>query len=408
MDRRMWAARRKPVVALICGTRPEAIKLAPVATALAASGWAQPVLAATGQHGDVVHEVLDLFGLHADHAVPAAVRTESVAELSARMLGELDALLSHVEADLVIVQGDTASTLAGAMAGFFRRVPVAHVEAGLRTGDLDAPFPEEGNRRLVSQVTALHLAPTAGARANLLADGIAADKIVITGNTVIDALLAARAAACPYDDPQLEAIDAAGRPLVVVTAHRRESWGAPIGRIGHAVRRLAALHPDCDFVVAAHMNPAVREVLEPALRSCRNVYLPGPVAYGPFARLIGRASLLVTDSGGIQEEASALGLPVLVTRDTTERTESLDHGVARLVGTDEATIVSAATRLLKDPQAYADMARVVHPYGDGFAAERVVAACAWLLGHGLRPSDFVAPEFSASPSPVPMIRKVPA
>jgi UDP-N-acetylglucosamine 2-epimerase (non-hydrolysing) len=380
-----------PVVALLFGTRPEAIKLAPVAGALAASGWASPVLIATGQHRSVVREALALFGLAADHELAPGPGGEPVAALSARLLHAADTVLARVQPDLVVVQGDTASTLAGALAGFFRGVPVAHVEAGLRTGDLAAPFPEEGNRRLVSQVAALHLAPTAAARANLAADGISGDRVVLTGNTVIDALHAAAAAAVPYGDERLEVFDAADRPLVVVTAHRRESWGEPIGRIGRAVARLAWRNPDCHFVVAAHMNPAVRDVLEERLGDCPNAYLPGPVAYGPFARLLGRATLVVTDSGGIQEEASAFGLPVLVTRETTERTESLDAGVARLVGTDEDTIVAAVSELLDDRYAHAVMSRVVYPYGDGTAGERVSAACAWLLGLGQRPHDLIPP-----------------
>ncbi len=384
-----------PVVALVAGTRPEAIKLAPVAKALQAAGSATPLIIATGQHGDVVREVFDLFDLQADRELPAAAAPESLAGLSARLLAELDRVLADTAPDLVVVQGDTASTLAGALAGFFRRIPVAHVEAGLRTGDLDAPFPEEGNRRLVSQIAALHLAPTAGAGANLLADGVSAERIVVTGNTVIDALLAARDAACPYDDETLEAVHASDRPVVVVTAHRRESWGEPIRRIGHAVGRLAWLQPDTHFVVAAHMNPAVRGVLEQALRGCPNVYLPGPIAYGPFARLLARATLVITDSGGIQEEASAFGLPVLVTREITERAESLQAGVASLVGTDEDVIVASASHLLTDRQAHAAMSRVVYPYGDGTAGSRVAEACSWALGLGSRPMDFVSPSNSS-------------
>ncbi|MEP6697340.1 MAG: UDP-N-acetylglucosamine 2-epimerase (non-hydrolyzing), partial [Pseudonocardiales bacterium] len=339
------------------------------------------------QHGDVVREALSLFDLKADHELSPGPRTESLGGLSARLLRKADSLLARLNPDLVVIQGDTASTLAGALAGFFRGVPVAHVEAGLRTGDLAAPFPEEGNRRLVSQVASLHLAPTAAARANLAGEGILGARVVLTGNTVIDALLAASAAAVPYDDEALEAFDASDRPLVVVTAHRRESWGEPIGHIGRAIARLAWRNPDHRFVVAAHMNPAVRDVLEEHFLGCPNTYLPGPIAYGPFTRLLRRATLVVTDSGGIQEEASAFGLPVLVTRETTERTESLDAGVARLVGTDEDTIVSAVSELIDDRQAYAAMARVVHPYGDGAAGERSAAACAWLLGLGDRPQD---------------------
>jgi len=378
-------------VALVIGTRPEAIKLAPVAVALAESGWARPSIVTTGQHGDVVRETLSLFDLKAEVELTAATQSGGLAALNAGLLLDIDGAFDALQPALVVVQGDTASTLAGAQAAFFRQVPVAHVEAGLRTGDLALPFPEEANRRMVSQLTSLHLAPTVTAVDNLRREDVAAADIVLTGNTVVDALMQARDLGAPYDDADLEALDASGAPVVLVTAHRRESWGEPIRQVGRAVARLSTAYPHHAFVVAAHMNPAVRDVVEHEVRGCPNVYLPGPIGYGPFVRLLARSELVITDSGGIQEEAPAFGVPVLVTRDVTERIESIDAGVARLVGTDQDIIVSSASRLLSEPAAYNAMAKATNPYGDGRAAQRVTDSCGWLLGLRPRPNDFTPP-----------------
>lgn len=378
----------RQTVALVVGTRPEAIKLAPVAVALAESGWARPSIITTGQHGDVVRETLTLFDLKAEIELTTSACSGGLAALYAGLLTDIDEAFDRIQPALVVVQGDTASTLAGAQAAFFRRIPVAHVEAGLRTGNLALPFPEEANRRMVSQLTRLHLAPTAAAVDNLRRENTASADIVLTGNTVVDALLKARDLRASYDDADLEALDASGAPLVLVTAHRRESWGEPIRRIGRAVARLSRSYPGCGFVVAAHMNPAVRDVVEDEVRGCTNVHLPGPISYGPFVRLLSRATLVITDSGGIQEEAPAFGVPVLVTRDVTERTESIQAGVARLVGTGEESIVDSASRLLSDRAAHSSMAKAANPYGDGQAAQRVADSCGWLLGHRARPNDF--------------------
>lgn len=379
-------------IAVLLGTRPEAIKLAPVVVALREGGWAHVTVVVTGQHERaVIDEVLGLFGLDVDIDLAVPRVDGGVAELTASLLRSLDSALAAVRPDLIVVQGDTATTLCGALAGFFRRIPVAHVEAGLRTHDLTAPFPEEGNRRLVGQIAALHLAPTVAAATNLFREGAPAETVVLTGNTVIDALRTAGARRCPYGSADLERLDASDSRVVVVTAHRRESWGEPIRRVGAAVARLADLHPDVEIVLAAHMNPAVRGVLETAVGHRPNVLMPGPMAYGPFARLLARAHLVVTDSGGIQEEAPAFGIPVLVTRETTERTESIDAGVARLVGTDTEVIVAAAHGLLTDPAAYRRMAHAVNPYGDGRAARRCADAAGWLLGNAERPRDFAPP-----------------
>lgn len=377
-------------VALVIGTRPEAIKLAPVAIALAETGWARPSIITTGQHGDVVRQTLDLFDLKAEIEMSDSAQTGGLAQLNARLLTDIDRALEGTKPGVVVVQGDTASTLAGAQAAFFRRIPVAHVEAGLRTGDLALPFPEEANRRMVTQLAAVHLAPTAAAVSNLLQENVAPAGVILTGNTVVDALLRARDLQAPYDDAALEELDATRTPLVLVTAHRRESWGEPIRQIGHAVAQLARGYPRIGFVVAAHMNPAVRGVLELEVRGCPNVVLPGPIGYGPFVRLIARATLVITDSGGIQEEAPAFGVPVLVTREVTERMESIEAGVAKLVGTDAELIIEQTSRLLDDPAAYDAMAKATNPYGDGRAAQRVARVCGWLLGRCPRPDDYTA------------------
>lgn len=380
-------------VAVVVGTRPEAVKLAPVVRELKREWWALPVVVATGQHGAVVRETLACFGLRAQTELRPPSGAQTVTELTAGLLSELGKGLSAPAADAVVVQGDTSSALAGAMAGFFSSVPVVHVEAGLRSGDPRSPFPEEAHRRMIAEVSDLHLAPTRAARRNLLAQGVAADRIVVTGNTVIDAVVSASrrpqavrnpASAFPHTERD-------STPLVLVTAHRRENWGAPIRRIGQAVATLSHHYPEVSFVVAAHMNPLVRTALEESLRDRPNVHLPGPVPYDVFARLLARSLLAITDSGGIQEEAAAFGLPVLVTRDNTERTEGIDSGLARLVGTQESEIVAAAEKefaregaLSGDPDRSFPLR---NPYGDGRAARRCAAACGWLLGLAPRPRD---------------------
>jgi UDP-N-acetylglucosamine 2-epimerase (non-hydrolysing) len=339
----------------------------------------------TGQHGEVVAETLRLLGVKAEHELVLERGGDSVAELQARLLQDLAGTIATTAPDLVLVQGDTASALAGAMAGFFAQVPVAHVEAGLRSGDLAAPFPEEGNRRLIGQISALHLAPTILAAENLRTEGIPAERIVLTGNTVVDAIRAVVDRRLSYQDARLESIDAGDAPVVVATAHRRESWGEPMRRIGRAVARIAREMPATSVVVAAHMNSSVRRTLELELGAQPNVYLPGPIPYGPFVRLMARADLLITDSGGIQEEGAALGIPVVVTREVTERMEGVDAGLAVLVGSDVTKIVAESRRLLKSRDPHAAQR---NPYGDGRASERVVDACGWVLGHCEKSADF--------------------
>ncbi|MEU7227153.1 non-hydrolyzing UDP-N-acetylglucosamine 2-epimerase [Streptomyces chrestomyceticus] len=392
-------------IAIVVGTRPEAVKLAPVVRELQRTRWAEPAVLTTGQHGTVVRNTLACFGLRPEVEIeldpPAGTGGTTgagpVAELTAGLLSSLGSRLRATDVHAVLVQGDTSSALAGAMAAFFAKIPVVHVEAGLRSGDARSPFPEEAHRRMIAELSALHLAPTRAARRNLRAQGVAADRIVVTGNTVIDAVVAASRNPCHRTFPELREIEQDSAPLVVVTAHRRENWGEPIRRVGRAVAVLSRQYPDVTFVVAAHMNPSVRTAIEESLRDRPNVRLPGPVPYDAFARLLSRSVLAITDSGGIQEEAAAFGLPVLVTRDNTERTEGIDSGLARLVGTDETEIVAATEKefaregVLDARKPDLPFPRP-NPYGDGRAARRCAAACGWLLGRAPRPPDLTDQE----------------
>ncbi|MGW1070926.1 non-hydrolyzing UDP-N-acetylglucosamine 2-epimerase [Streptomyces aureus] len=385
-------------IACIIGTRPEAVKMAPVVLELCKQPWADPVIVTTGQHGPVVEEVLDCFGLRADIALTPPRPSRSLPMLTAQLLQEVDGCLRTSQWRAVVVQGDTTSALAGSLAGFLSALPVVHVEAGLRSGNLRNPFPEEAHRRMIAQVSALHLAPTRLAEANLQKDGLPGEATMVTGNTVIDAVVLAGRSPAAARDPLVRRTEELGAPLVVVTAHRRENWGAPIRRICRAVAELSRRHRELTFLVAAHMNPVVRSTVETALRGLPNVLLPGPVAYAPFSRLLSRARLVITDSGGIQEEAAAFGLPVLVTRENTERIEGLQQRMARLVGTRETDIVAAAEdELARDHRNTGDCDQpqpYPNPYGDGRAGERCAAACGWLLGHASRPAEWQPAEFA--------------
>jgi UDP-N-acetylglucosamine 2-epimerase (non-hydrolysing) len=369
-----------PEVHLIAGTRPEAIKLAPVVAAMRAAGRVTPVLVASGQHPTMVVQALDAFEQTPDVVLEIERATGSQPELLTEMIRRLDELFAEREPAAVIVQGDTTTTLAGAMAAFWRHIPVVHLEAGLRSGDLESPFPEEANRRLVGQLAKLHLAPTTLAATNLLDESVPATQVLITGNTVVDATLAVAARRLPFEDPRLEeAVSRDGR-LVLVTAHRRESWGEPLDRVLSAVRTLVARYPDIHVVLPTHPNPAVRAQVEAGLAGVDRVTVTGPLPYPALSRLLSTAYLVLTDSGGIQEEAPSFGVPALVLREVTERVESLYAGCAKLVGTDEDLIVDEASRLLDDRELRDSMTAAGNPYGDGLAAIRTEQAVAALLG----------------------------
>jgi UDP-N-acetylglucosamine 2-epimerase (non-hydrolysing) len=377
-----------PEIHLIGGTRPEAVKLAPVALAIRAAGLLEPVLVASGQHPAMVNQALAAFELTPDVTLQVTRETGSQAELLTEMIRQLDELFAVRPPAAVIVQGDTTTSLAGALAAFWRRIPVVHLEAGLRSGDLESPFPEEANRRLVAQVAALHLAPTPLAAMNLLDEGVTTTDVLITGNTVVDATLAVAGRKLPFENPAVAAARAAAgdRRLVLVTAHRRESWGAPLDRILSAVRTLVQRYADIDVVLPTHPNPAVRAQVEAILGGVDRVTVTDPLPYPDLSRLLSEAYLVLTDSGGIQEEAPSFGVPALVLRDVTERVESLHAGCARLVGADEDLIVKEVAALLDDPGRRDAMTAGGNPYGDGLAAERTAQATAALLGLADRPS----------------------
>ena len=374
---------------LIYGTRPEAIKMAPLVRAMRDDDRFRPIVVVTGQHREMLDQVNDFFGITPDVDLDIHAPGQSLTQVTTRTLTGVGEQIEALSPDVILAQGDTTSAFAAGLAAFYHEVPVAHVEAGLRTGSIASPFPEEANRRLLGQITSLHLCPTGRSRDNLLREAFDPTTILVTGNTVIDALLDAVTRPVPPSDPALaEALSDPDRRVVLVTAHRRESWGEPMERIGRAIARLAQSHPDTLFVLPAHRNPPVREALLPNIAGCDNVVITEPLEYGQFCTLMNRADVVLTDSGGVQEEAPALSKPVLVMRENTERPEAIAFGVARLVGTDEERIVTEVSRLLDDAEAYGAMARAANPYGDGRAAARILAALAAAFGRGERLPDF--------------------
>jgi UDP-N-acetylglucosamine 2-epimerase len=363
-------------VLVIFGTRPEAIKLAPVIEALAAVRTLAPRVCVTGQHREMLAQMLALFRIVPDHDLALMQPGQDLADLTARAVTGLCRVLDAERPAAVLVQGDTTTALAAALAAFYRQIPVGHVEAGLRTGNPYDPFPEEMNRRLTTHLATWHYAPTAGAEANLQRDGVPSERIAVTGNTIVDALhgIVARLerdpAACA---PALPAERLAGRRVVLVTGHRRESFGEGLRNICLALRDLAARFADALVVYPVHLNPAVYAPVHALLGNQSNVVLMPPLDYLPFVDLMRRAYLILTDSGGLQEEAPSLHVPVLVMRETTERPEAVAAGAALLVGRQRDTIVAAAARLLTDRDAHAAMRVARNPFGDGAAAPRIAA-----------------------------------
>ena len=367
-------------VLFICGTRPEAIKLCPVVRCVRQRGRLEVRVCVTAQHRGMLDQVLDCFDIRPDCDLDLMQPGQTLAETTARVLTALDPVLVREAPAMAVVQGDTTTTMAGAMAAFYRRIPVAHVEAGLRTGDLCQPFPEEFNRIVATRVTALHFAPTEWARRNLLAEGVPGERIHVTGNSGIDAILEVagalaqgrlRAPEWPWLDPD--------RKLIVVTAHRRESFGEGIEHICDALAALAG-RGDVQIVYPVHRNPNVLDPVTRRLEGHPHIVLTEPLDYVSFADLMRRAYLIVTDSGGIQEEAPSLGKPVLVLRERTERPEAVEAGTVRLVGSDPRKIGAEAAWLLDDPVEYQRRSRIHNPYGDGHASERIAAAMEKYLG----------------------------
>lgn len=363
-------------VLTVFGTRPEAIKMAPLVTRLAEDQRFEAAVCVTAQHRQMLDQVLELFGIEPEYDLDLMRPGQSLTDVTAGILSAMTPVLEAFGPDVVLVHGDTATTFAATLAAYYQKIPVGHVEAGLRTGNLYSPWPEEANRKLTGALAAYHFAPTAGARANLMNEGVTPESIVVTGNTVIDALLAVVARI--ENAPELEARIAGRLPfldherrLVLVTGHRRESFGTGFERICQALREIATAHPDVQIIYPVHLNPNVIEPVNRLLGDIENVQLIEPLDYLPFVYLMKQSHLILTDSGGIQEEAPSLGKPVLVMRETTERPEAVQAGTVRLVGTDIGKITAAAHELLSDSSAYRAMSRAHNPYGDGKACGRI-------------------------------------
>lgn len=366
----------------VFGTRPEAIKMAPLALALAADERFEAKVCVTGQHREMLDQVLALFAIKPEFDLDIMKPRQDLTDVTSSILQGMKEVFREFKPDIVLVHGDTATTFAATLAAYYQQIPVAHVEAGLRTGNLYSPWPEEANRKLTGTLAKLHFAPTDTSKRNLTGEGVAEESIVVTGNTVIDALL--EVIKRLEHDPQLFAKAAAptafldnNRKLILVTGHRRESFGGGFERICKALLDVAQQHPDVDIVYPMHLNPNVREPVNRLLAGIDNVHLIEPLDYLPFVHLMSRAHIILTDSGGIQEEAPSLGKPVLVMRDTTERPEAVEAGTVKLVGTDGANIVRELNRLLLDAEAYRAMSYAHNPYGDGQASARIIEA---LLG----------------------------
>jgi UDP-N-acetylglucosamine 2-epimerase (non-hydrolysing) len=356
----------KKKIICVVGTRPEAIKMAPVILTLKQEPWAEVKVLATAQHRQMLDQVLDFFDIKPDIDLDIMRPNQALAALTARLLLAIDKVLESEKPDVVIVQGDTTTVMAVALACFYRGIPIGHVEAGLRTWDIRNPFPEEANRVIAGKLAQWHFAPTEGSRQNLLKEGIPKQDIIVTGNTVIDALLMTAAKPLEISFP----LDDTTR-LVMVTSHRRENFGEPFRNICRALRVLAERNPNVQFLYPVHPNPNIREDAYQILADIPNFILCEPLDYAPFVAAMKRAYFILTDSGGVQEEAPALGKPVLVLRDETERPEAVEQGVVRLVGCNYDLILREAQRLLDDNEAYKEMARGVSPYGDGFASKRI-------------------------------------
>lgn len=376
-----------PTVAVVFGTRPEAIKMAPVVRALHADPRLRTVVCVTGQHRQMLDQILQTFAITPDCDLDVMEPGQSLAGLTARTVTRLDAFLSDRRPDLLLVQGDTTTAFAAALTAFYHKVPVGHVEAGLRTGDVYSPWPEEANRQLVTRLAALHFPPTVAARDNLLRESVPTERIHLVGNPVVDALLFAVESVTrnPPEIPGLPngLMNRTDR-VVLITGHRRENFGDSFGNICRAIAELARRFPEVHFVYPVHLNPNVREPVQRILRTAEmaNIHLLEPLPYREFIAMFRRATLVLSDSGGVQEEAPSLGKPVLLMRDTTERPEAVEAGAVKLVGADFDRLVNETTRLLTDSAAYWAMCGVSNPYGDGTAGVRIAEECARYLRAG--------------------------
>ena len=369
-------------VMTIFGTRPEAIKMAPVVHALSADEKFELIITVTAQHREMLDQFLRFFGMQPRYDLNIMREGQTLADITSRAVEGIDKVLRDEKPDLVLVQGDTTTAFVGALVAYYHKIPCGHIEAGLRTGDKFAPFPEEINRKLIGAIADLHFAPTLRAKQNLLREGVPEQRIFVTGNTVVDALLWTLQR-LPEPNRTSER-----QRTILVTAHRRENWGEPMERICKALRRIADNFPDVQIIFPMHKNPVVREVAYRVMGDHDRIKLCEPPDYFEFVRLMRDAYLIVTDSGGVQEEAPTLGKPVLVLREKTERPEAVEAGVVKVIGTDEEKIVAEVSRLLSDEDAYRAMQRPVNPYGDGKAALRIKQAILHFFGKAERPPDF--------------------
>lgn len=359
-------------VMTVFGTRPEAIKMAPVVLELKKHpDQIQTIVAVTAQHRQMLDQVLHLFKIEPDYDLDIMSQGQTLYDITTRALNGLRSVLEKEKPDIVLVHGDTTTTFAGALAAYYQQIPVGHVEAGLRTGDIYSPYPEEMNRKLTGSIARLHFAPTETAKQNLLRENVDPAHIYVTGNTVIDALMNTVSDTYKMDDA-LEQIDFKGHRVILLTTHRRENLGEPMRHIYKALRDIVNEFPDTEIVFPVHRNPLVRKVVEEELADLDRVHLIDPLEYEPFANVMGRSAIVLTDSGGIQEEAPSLGKPVLVLRNTTERPEAVEAGTVKLIGTDRNVVYEETKRLLHDKEEYIRMSNAVNPYGDGLAAKRIV------------------------------------
>lgn len=383
---------KKIKVMTVFGTRPEAIKMAPVVLELAKHpDKIVPVVTVTAQHRDMLDQVLNLFQIKPDHDLDIMAAGQTLFDITSRAMMGLDKVLQEEKPDIVLVHGDTTTTFAGALASYYHQVSVGHVEAGLRTHNKYSPFPEEMNRKLTGSIADLHFAPTDTSEQNLVAESVDSERIFVTGNTVIDALHKTVDDDFQFEDEVLQGIDFKNKRIVLLTTHRRENLGEPMRHVYRAMRRLVDEFEDVEIVFPVHKNPKVREVVQEELGGLSKVHLIDPLDYEPFANLMHRSYLILTDSGGVQEEAPALGKPVLVLRDTTERPEAVAAGTVKLIGTDEKVVYDEAKLLLTDRDEYSRMSEACNPYGDGKASQRIIQAI--LYHYGLaeeKPEPFVA------------------
>ena len=369
----------------VFGTRPEAIKMCPLVLEMGKyPDYIESIVAVTAQHREMLDQVLELFNIKPDYDLNIMASGQTLYDITTKALNGLKEVIEEAKPDMVLVHGDTTTTFAGALAAFYAQVPVGHVEAGLRTGNKYSPYPEEMNRKLTGSIADMHFAPTSTSKANLLKENVNPETILVTGNTVIDALETTVKADYEFADTEFNKIFARGNRLILMTTHRRENLGEPMRNVYKALRKVLETHADVEAIFPVHKNPKVREIVQEELGGLDRVHLIEPMDYEPFANLMGKVDIVLTDSGGIQEEAPALGKPVLVLRDTTERPEAVDAGTVKLIGTEYEDVLRETNLLLDDAEHYKKMAEATNPYGDGKACERIIRAILQKNGYNIK------------------------